>query len=164
MVISFKGSHACTAPLSASDLKQATADPEAGCYLPTPLLETPGHSWACLGQFLLGSLLLSSGSWCTEIFVCALQEYVSPRLCKFWWFYGGVNGNLLQECLCHMQVCCTQSPCSRPRLTCTFTEDTQKQFWPSLCVFGRHFVPFPCLSSSGKQGLGEHTVQVSFKS
>ena len=33
--------------------------------------------------------------------------------------YGGVNGNLLQEGLCHTQVCCTQSPCpcSRPLLT-----------------------------------------------
>ena len=28
----------------------------------TPLLETPAHSWACLGQFLVGSLLLSLGS------------------------------------------------------------------------------------------------------
>ena len=39
-----------------------------------------------------------------------------------WWLYGGVNGNLLQEGLCH-RLCdpggCTQSPylCSRPLLT-----------------------------------------------
>ena len=32
-------------------------------------------------------------------------------LCKFWHFYGGVNGNFLQEGWCHTQVCCTQSPC-----------------------------------------------------
>ena len=40
---------------------------------------------------------------------------------------GGVNGDLLQESLCHTQVCCIQSPCpcSRPLLTCTFAEDTQ---------------------------------------
>ena len=40
-----------------------------------------------------------------------------------WW----VNGNLLQEGLCHTQVCCTQSPdpCSRPLLTRTSTGDTQ---------------------------------------
>ena len=39
-----------------------------------------------------------------------------PRVCfqvlsKFWWLYGGVNGDLLQEGLCHTQVYCTQSPC-----------------------------------------------------
>ena len=44
-------------------------------------------------------------------FVCALQESVSPVLCKFWWLNGGVNGNILQESFCHTQICCTQSPC-----------------------------------------------------
>ena len=38
---------------------------------PTPLPETPGHSQASLGQSLVGSLLLSPGSWCTR-FVWAL--------------------------------------------------------------------------------------------
>ena len=57
-----------------------------------------------------------------------------------------------------MQVCCTQSPYSRPQLTCTSTGDTQTQFWLSLCGLGWHFVPFPCLSSSGVQVLGERTV------
>ena len=58
---------------------------------------------------------------------CVLQESVSPVLCKFWWLYGGVNGNLLQEGLCHTQVCCTQSlcPCSRPLLTHISSGDTQ---------------------------------------
>ena len=41
--------------------------------------------------------------------------------------YGGVNGELLQEGLCHTQHCCTQSPCpcSRPLLTHASTGDTQ---------------------------------------
>ena len=80
------------------------------------------------------SLLLSPGSWCTR-FCCALQESVSLVLCKFWWLYGGVSGNLLQEGLCHTQVYCTQSPCpcGRPLLTCTSSGDTQTQFWLSLC-------------------------------
>ena len=47
----------------------------------------------------------------TQGFVCALQESVSPVLCKFWQLYGGVNGDLLQEGLFHTQVCCTQSHC-----------------------------------------------------
>ena len=95
-------------------------------HQPTPLLETPGHSQASLGQSLVGSLLLFPGFWCAQAFVCALQEFVSPVLCKFLWFYGGFNGDLLQEGLCHTQVYCTQSPCpcSSPLLTCTSTGGT----------------------------------------
>ena len=61
MVTSFKRSHAHTSVLSASD-------PEAGHCQSTPLLETPGHSQASLGQSLFGSLLLSPGSWCTRFY------------------------------------------------------------------------------------------------
>ena len=107
MGTSFKRPHACSAALSASS-------PEAGHLQPMPLLETPGHSWACLGQFLMGTLLLSPASWCTQGSVCALQDCVSPVLCKFRGLYGGVNGNLLQKVQC--THCCTQCPrpCSRP--------------------------------------------------
>ena len=70
MVASFKRSHACTATLG-------TPNPAAGHYWPTPLLETPGNSQASLGQSLVGSLLLSSGSWCTQGSVCSIQESVS---------------------------------------------------------------------------------------
>ena len=127
MVTSFKRSHACTAALSAPN-------PAAGHHWPTPLLETPGHSQASLGQSLVGSLLLSPGSWCAQGSVCACQEFVS-HLCKFWWLYGGVNGNLLQEGLCHTQVYCIQSPCPycSPLLTHTSSGDTQTQFCLSLC-------------------------------
>ena len=71
-------------------------------------------SWtlmSSLDQSLVGSLLLSSGSFCAQGSVCAFQESVSPVLCKFWQLYGGVNGNLLQEGLCHTLVYCTQSLC-----------------------------------------------------
>ena len=71
----FKRSPARTATLSAPN-------PAASHRRPTSPLETPGHSWACLGQFLMGSLVLSPGSWYTQGFVCALQESVSPVLCK----------------------------------------------------------------------------------
>ena len=84
MVTSFQRSHAHTATLSASN----TA---AGHCCPMPLLETSGHSQASLGQSLVGSLLLSTGSWCAQGFVCALQEFVSPVQCKFWWLCGGVK-------------------------------------------------------------------------
>ena len=52
---SFKRSHACTAALSAPR-------PSAVHHQPMPLLETPGHSRASLGQSLVGTLLLSPGS------------------------------------------------------------------------------------------------------
>jgi len=58
-------------------------------------------------------------------FVSALQESVSQVLCDFCWFYGRVNGDLLQKGLCYTQVCCTQSLCGRPLLTHTSTGDTQ---------------------------------------
>ena len=118
MVTSFKRFHAGTAALRA-------LDPGAGHCRPLP--EIPGHSRARLVQSLVWSLLLSPESWCPEGFVCALQESVSPALCNFWWFYGGVNGNLLQESLCHSQACCIQSPCpcGRPLLTHTSAGDTQ---------------------------------------
>ena len=70
-------------------------DPAEGHGRPMPLPETPGLSQASLGQSLVGTLLLSPGSWCTPGFFCAFQESVSPVLCKFWWLYGGVNGDLL---------------------------------------------------------------------
>ena len=120
MATFFKRSHGCTATLSAPN-------PAAGHHRPMPLPETPVHSQASLGQSLVGSLLLSPGSWCVQAFVCALQESVSPVLCKVWQLYGGVNGDVLQEVLCHTQVCCTLSPyfCSSPLLTHTSAADTQ---------------------------------------
>ena len=47
-------------------------DPVAGHHRPMPLPETPGHSWASLGQSLVVSLLLSPGSWHAQDFVCTL--------------------------------------------------------------------------------------------
>ena len=42
-----------------------------------PLLETPEPSQASLAQPVVGSLLLSPGSWCIQGFVCALKESIS---------------------------------------------------------------------------------------
>ena len=67
---SFKRSHACTASLSAPS-------PAAGHCQPTPLPETPGHLQANLGQALVGSLLLSPGSWYAQSSVYARQEFIS---------------------------------------------------------------------------------------
>ena len=73
MVTSLKKSHAHTAALSAPN-------PAAGHPRLRPLLETPGHSQASLGQSLVGSLLLSPGSWYAQGFLCVFQE-LFPQLC-----------------------------------------------------------------------------------
>ena len=52
--------------------------PRAGHYQPTPPPETLKHSQAGLAQSSVGSLLLFPGSWCTQGFVYALPESVSP--------------------------------------------------------------------------------------
>ena len=123
MATSFKRSHACTAALS-------TSDPEASHCRPTPPPETPGHSRVSLGQSLVGSLLLSLGSWHPQAFVCALQESVSPVLCSS----GGSMVGLMvtsskRAYATHWvtQVCCTQSPCpcGRPLLAHTSAGDAQ---------------------------------------
>ena len=91
---SFKRTCARTVVLNATD-------PFLGHCRPTPLLDTPGHWQASLAQYLVGSFLLSPGFWCTQGFVCALQESVSPFLCK------------------------SPCPCGRPLLTRTSEGDIQ---------------------------------------
>ena len=90
---------------------------------------------ASLVQSLVRSLLLSSGSWCTQASVCALQEFISPVLCKFWQLCGGVNGDLLQEGLCNTQVCCTE-PLQQATADLSLHRrhsNTQRQVWLTLC-------------------------------
>ena len=87
-----------------------------------PLLThaSAGDCWTLMGMsgsVSCGSLLHFLGSSWAQDFVSALKSSISPALCKFWWFYGGINGDFLQKGLCHTQFCCTQSPCSRPLLT-----------------------------------------------
>ena len=127
MVTSLKRSHTCTGTLSGPN-------PAAGHHGPTPPPETPGHSQTSLGQSLVGSLLLSPGSWCTRLCLCPPRVYF-PVLSKFWKLHGEVNGDILQEGLCHTQGYCIQSPCpcGSPLLTHISSGDTQTQFWLSLC-------------------------------
>ena len=105
MATSFKRSHALL----------HSVPPASGKCQPRPLPETPRHSWASLGQSFVGSLLLPPGFW----FCLWPPRVYFPVLCEFWQLCGGINGDLLQEGLCHTQVCCTQSlcPCSSPLLT-----------------------------------------------
>ena len=104
-------------------LQQATTDPRLLQRLPVTHRQvscgvTVPFSWVLVHKALL----------------CPPRVYF-PVLCKFWQIYGGVNGYLFQEGLCHTHVCFTQSPCpcGSPLLTCTSTGDTQTQLCLSLC-------------------------------
>ena len=105
------------------------------CSRPTLTYASTRDSWTLPGKS--GSVSCGATepfSWVlvhTRFCLCPPRVYFSV-LCKFWQLHGGVNGDLLQEGLCHTQVCCTQSPCGSPLLICTCTGDTQTQFCLSL--------------------------------
>ena len=71
-------------------LYSVSPNPEASHLLTISPPETLGQSWASRGQSLVGSLLLSPRSWCTQGSVYAFPGSVSPVLCKFWWLYCGL--------------------------------------------------------------------------
>ena len=117
MVTSFKRSHAGTPTLSAS------------CSRPPLTHASAGDSWILMGKS--GSVscgVTAPFSWFLvyKTFCVCLLKSVSLVLFKFWWLYGGLNGDLLQEGLCHTQVCCTQSPCP-----CGWSQLTHTSTWDS---------------------------------
>ena len=98
------------------------------------------------------SILPTWQCWCVESSLVLLEEGVCYDL-WLWRLYGGVNGDLLHEGLCHTQVYCTRNSCSSVLLTCTYARDTQTQFCLSLCRVsgpGVHKVCLSPLSVSGK--------------
>ena len=63
-------------PCCSQDCVFSAPEPSSGHCWPTPPPETPGHSQANLAESLVGSLLLSLGSWCAQgFFLCP------PRVC-----------------------------------------------------------------------------------
>ena len=100
-------------------LLHSVPQPCRGYCWPMPPLETPGHLRASLGQSVVGSLLLFS--WVqVHIRFCLCPPGVCFQIMyMFWLLYGGVNGELLQEDLCHTDVYYTQTPCpwNSPLLT-----------------------------------------------
>ena len=94
------------------------------CSRPPPTHASAGDAWTLTGKSGSVSFAVTAPfSWVlVSTGFCLSPPIVDfPVLYKFWQLYGEVNGNLLQEGLCHTQVCCTQSscPCSRPLLTHT---------------------------------------------
>ena len=110
------------------------------CSRPPLTHASTGDSWTLTGKS--GSVSCGVTAPFSWVLVHTRFCLCPPRvcflvLCKVWQLCGGVNGDLLQEGLCHTQVCCTQSlcPCGRPLLTGTSTGDThtQRQVCLSLC-------------------------------
>ena len=127
MTTSFKSFHACTASLSAPDSA-------AGHHQPTPLPETPEHSWTSLGQSLVGSLLLSPGSWCAYV-LCVPSKSLFPQCCV------SSGGSMVR-----LMVTSSKRPYAIPRSTAPRVsapaadhswpippQETLKQSWLSLC-------------------------------
>ena len=117
ILTSFKRSRACT------------ATPPTHAYA--------GDSWILTGKSGLVSCgIIAPFSWILVHRVLFVPSRVYfPVLCKFWQLCGEINGDFLQEGLCHTHVCYTQSPCpcGCPLLTRTSTGDIQTQFCLSLC-------------------------------
>ena len=69
--------HLCQHAVAPRTVAVSAPDTATGHCQPAPPPVTPKHSQANLAQSLVGSLGLSPGSWCTQGFVCALQQSVS---------------------------------------------------------------------------------------
>ena len=88
------------------------------CSRPPLTHASAGDSWtfpAKSGSVSCG--VTAPFSWAlvhTRFSLCPPRVYF-PVLCKFWQLYGGVNGEVLQEGLCHDQDCCTQSQPTPPQ-------------------------------------------------
>jgi hypothetical protein len=111
------------------------------CSRPPLTHASAGDSWTHPGKSGSVSCWITAPfSWVlvnTRFYLCPLGVYF-PVLCKFWQLCCGVNGDLLQEGLCHTEVCCTQPyqsvllphccPCGSPLLTRTSTGDAFKHW------------------------------------
>ena len=108
------------------------------CSRPPPTPASARDSWTLLGKS--GSVSCGVTAPFSWVLVHTRFCLCPPRVCfpSPVWVLAAlcwVNGDLLQDGLCHAQVYCTQSPflCSSPLLTHMFSGDTQTQFCLRLC-------------------------------
>ena len=97
MLTSLKRSQTYTATVNVPNPQQVTADPCLSQRLPDTYR-----------QVSCGVTILFSWVLVHKVLLCS-PSVNFPVLCKFWQLSSGVNSNLLQDGLCHTQVCCTQS-------------------------------------------------------
>ena len=108
------------------------------CSRPPPTHISAGDSWTLMDKSGSVSCGVSAPFACVLVhtrFCLCPPGSVFPVLCKLWWLYGRVNGNLLQEGLFHTQVCWSQSPCAAGSLLLTHpsTGDALTRFCLSFC-------------------------------
>ena len=117
MATSFRRSHACTAALGQCPWP---------CSRPPLTHASTRGPWTLPGKFGSVSFGVTAPFFWVLVhkFFCVPSKSLFPQ---FRQLYGGVNSDLLQEGLCHTQLCCTQSLClcGSPLLTRTSTGDTQ---------------------------------------
>ena len=103
-VTSFKRTYASTVSTVPLTPQQVTVNP----HLHQRLLDTHRQVWLSLsgGHY---SFFLGPGGH--KVLFVPSESLFPSDLCKFWRFYGGVNGDIFQEGLCHTQVYSSQSPC-----------------------------------------------------
>ena len=127
MVTSLKRFQACTARVSALNPQQITTEPRLSQRLRDTYRQvfcgvTVIFSWVLVHNFLL----------------CPPRVYF-PVLCKLWQLSSMANSYLLQDGLCHTQVCCIQSSCAyRPggETSCLRSKKPQQngRHWSSVCT------------------------------
>ena len=146
MVTSFKGPmHTLPHPVPPT-LQQATADP----HLCWRLLDTHGHFWV---SFLWGHCSFLLGPGVHKVLFVASKSPVSSVLCKLWWLYGGVNGALLQRA-----YAVARSAVPRALRQASADRTSAGDVFLAQSLWAGRVVPFPGLSHSGDQVLGERTV------
>ena len=130
--------------------QQATSTP----HLWQRLLDTHGQVW------VVSCGVTAPFSWVLlhTRFACALQESVSPVLCKFCWLYDGVNGDLLQEAYATLRSAAPRAPApAAGHCWQVPSQETVKHSSVSVSVGslspGVHKVYFSLLSISGRCGV-----------
>ena len=103
MVTSLKGPVNALLHSVSPTLKQAAANP----YLCQRLLDTHGQVWVSL---LWGHCSFLLGPGAHKLLFVPSKSLFPQSSVSSGSSMSGVNGDLLQEGLCHTQVCCTQSP------------------------------------------------------
>ena len=156
----------------------SASDPAAGHCWPTPPLETPRHSQGSLIQFLVGSLLLSPGFWCTKALLYLPRTcFPGSSQCFCWisklgnllWalellqqcenFFGIIVLQFVSRLLSHSIVVLKATSFKRTLVPCRTSQVCCSQ---SPCPCGQSLVT--SASTGGTQTLKGQSGSVSFGS
>ena len=135
---SFKRSHAALLHSVPPTCSKPPPDPR----LHQRLLDTHGQVWV---SPLWGHCSFLLGPGVHKVLFVASKSPVSSVLCKLWWLYGGVNA-------------VARSAAPRALRQASVDRTSQRDVFLAQFLWAGRVVPFPGLSRSGDQVLGERTV------